>query len=110
MLEVNENPSLDIMIKRNKTDGSFEKTIGHADRYIKTQIISSAIKIMKKSPAKRLEAESVGCFRRILPCEEIDQNFLVDIKAKRVYELLMGNKKGQMITISAFGKLSKCFT
>ena len=109
VLEVNENPSLDIMIKRNMPDGSFQKTVGHADRFIKSQIIGSAIKLMKKKPNKRLEAESIGCYTRILPNEEIDQSYLVDIKAKRLFEVLLAGKKGALMTLSAFGKLSKCF-
>lgn len=31
VLEVNANPSLDIMVKRHLPDGSFEKTLGHSD-------------------------------------------------------------------------------
>ena len=64
--------------------------------------------------SKRHEFDRAGCFRRILPSESgIESNepaFAVDFKAKFLFELLLGNKKGQLMTISAFSKLSKAFS
>eukprot|EP00353_Schmidingerella_taraikaensis_P016768 CAMPEP_0185624068 /NCGR_PEP_ID=MMETSP0436-20130131/60337_1 /TAXON_ID=626734 ORGANISM="Favella taraikaensis, Strain Fe Narragansett Bay" /NCGR_SAMPLE_ID=MMETSP0436 /ASSEMBLY_ACC=CAM_ASM_000390 /LENGTH=149 /DNA_ID=CAMNT_0028266399 /DNA_START=1011 /DNA_END=1457 /DNA_ORIENTATION=+ len=99
------------MVKRNLPSGAFEKSIGHSDRFIKTQIIQSAIKLMRKAPSRRLECDAVGCYHRILPPvdESANLDYLVDIKAKHLYELLLVGKKAQLMTISAFSKLCKCF-
>ena len=66
---------------------------------------------MKKKVAKRAETESIGCYEKILPPSDGAQyEYLADIKAKHLYELLLVYKKGQLMSMTAFTKLSKCFT
>ena len=68
MLEINENPSLDITIKRNLPSGEAIKEVSTSDRFIKTNIVTSAIKLMTQSSRKnRANVTKVGCFERILP-------------------------------------------
>ena len=43
VLEINENPAMDITLKRNLPSGEIEKSIGHASKFILSNVVSSAI-------------------------------------------------------------------
>ena len=71
ILEINENPSLVIEVKRNMPNGEVQKEISASDCFIKTEVLTSAIKLMtKKSRKTRHQIEQVGCFKRILPVDD----------------------------------------
>lgn len=110
VLEINENPAMDITLKRNMPNGDVEKTVGHASRFILLRVVSSAIHLMTKNKrSKRAQVTEEGCFKRIMPNErEID--FMVDSKAKHLFEVLLGGKKGQPMTMTGFSKLAKAFS
>ena len=55
MIEINEGPSMDIMVKRNLADGSLEKYESASDKFIKYKIMQGAIKLMRKNVATRAE-------------------------------------------------------
>ena len=48
VLEINENPSFDITVKKNLANGETTKEIGASDRFIKYKVLGSAIKLMTK--------------------------------------------------------------
>ena len=101
---------MDIMVKRNLADGSLEKYESASDKFIKYKIMQGAIKLMRKNVATRAETENIGCYNKLLPpSEETEYEYLADIKAKYLYEILLGTKKGELMTLGAFAKLGKCF-
>ena len=86
---------MDITLKRNLPSGEVEKSIGHASRFILTNVVSSAIKLMTESDrSDRHLVERTGCFKRVLPTDDgtMEPNFAVDIKAKYLFELLVARK------------------
>ena len=87
---------MDITLKRNMPSGEVERSIGHASRFILLNVVQSAIELMSRSKRSlRHEFDRAGCFKRILPpIDECEPTFAVDIKAKYLYELLLGGRKG----------------
>jgi len=49
-----------------------------------------------------------GCFKKLLPAEN-ELEFMVDSKAKFLFELLLGGRKGLPMTMTGFSKLAKAF-
>ena len=46
-MEVNSNPSLNMFLERELQSGDYECTISELDKYLKSLVVSDAIKIMR---------------------------------------------------------------
>ena len=71
------------------------KEPSEVDRYIKVKVVGDAIKLMaqKKHKSDRSEIVKSGCWHRILPSEDMEDEFESFIKAKYIFDCLL-NKKG----------------
>ena len=49
LMEINANPSFNMFLERDLTNGEVEKTLSELDRYVKSKVISEAIRIVSVS-------------------------------------------------------------
>ena len=63
--EINANPSMNMHLERELPGGVFEKKVSKIDKYLKTLVINTGIKIARgvKSP------EELGIWEKIVPSE-----------------------------------------
>lgn len=45
-MEINSNPSFNMFLERDLPNGEVEKTISELDRYVKSKVVSEAIRIV----------------------------------------------------------------
>lgn len=82
-MEINANPSLNMYIDRELSNGDIERTLSDLDRYVKSHLVEDAIKIIKsKEPV-----EEYGCFEKILPTSEaVYDKYYIWEEARKIFE------------------------
>ena len=48
-MEINANPSFNMFLERDLPNGEVEKTLSELDRYVKSKVISEAIRLVSVS-------------------------------------------------------------
>ena len=90
---------------------SLLKYPSEVDKFIKTRVVSDAIKLMRKKKFKndRSQISSFGCWKRILPTGD-EEDYQTFAKAKYLFERLLNRKGVRHMTLTCFGKLCKIKT
>lgn len=102
--EINANPSMNMHLERELPGGTFEKKVSKIDRYLKTLVINTGIKIVRgvKSP------EELGIWEKIVPSENsYYEQFNMFEQARIIFGKLGGLKEPETITPSQFQKLGR---
>lgn len=48
-MEINANPSLNMFLERDLPNGEVEKTLSELDKYVKSKVVSEAVRIVTVS-------------------------------------------------------------
>ena len=48
-MEINANPSFNMFLERDLSNGEIDKTVSELDKYVKSKVISEAIRIVSVS-------------------------------------------------------------
>ena len=92
MLEINDHPSLNILLTKEGATGLL-KYPSEVDKFIKVKVVGDAINLMCKKKYKndRSQIESSGCWHRISPSGD-EEDYQTFSKAKYLYEKLLNKK------------------
>lgn len=97
LLEVNANPSLNMYIDWELSNGDIERVLSDVDRYIKGTVVSDALKIVRNKDMVDLE----GSFERVLPPWDKKYNqYYIWEEGWKIFEKLGGVKSPEFITSS----------
>jgi hypothetical protein len=76
-MEINSNPSFNMFLERDLPTGEVEKNVSDLDKYVKSKVVSEAIRIVTGQG----NSENEGLFEKILPDSTANEEYYVWNKA-----------------------------